>query len=155
MIEVQRNHTTASRDIILGNKLKVILNFDYSNPEGYNTYYEWSNEAKSLWQSYTSGEKNNNFVTLSTNEYEFFGEKYSEKYSENNPNCDENIEKNSDFSHKKMMKIPTIWIRQFIQEEFGRLITDDNYINKLIDVEWQKNKNAVYNSVRGCFVRIV
>ena len=151
LIEVQNGHTTASKDNILAEKIKVILDFDYSTPDDYNTYYEWANEAKSLWQTYVSGVKSNDFTVFSDEESLFFGENDGSKTRKN----DEKTGKKQVKNMQKMNKIPTIWVKQFIQEELGRTITDDNYINKLIDVNWQKNKNTYYNGLRGCFVRIL
>lgn len=143
LIEVQNGHTTASKDNILADKLKTILDFEYETPNDYMTYYQWSKEAKSLWFDYTQGTIKHMYIQ----EYDFFGEKHSEKCAKNDENCVKN--------HPNLLqKIPIIWVKQFIQEELGRTITDDNYINKLIDCSWQRNKNAYYNSIRGCFVRI-
>ena len=145
--EVQRYHTTASKDIVLGNKLMTILDFEYSNPEGYITYYEWKKEAKSLWESYTSGVRLQDNMSITTTEIEFFGEKIEE-------NELKNVQKTSKNEQKMIQKLPVIWVKQYVQEELGRMINDDNYINKLIDFKWIKNKNAVYNGHRNCFCRI-
>ena len=135
LIDVQNGHTTASKDNILADKLRIILDFGYEEPDNYMTYYEWKHDAIGYWNDYKLGIKEKD----KDEECEFF---------------DEKMKKNDENPHKTLTKIPIIWVKQFIQEELGRTITDDNYINKLIDCSWQRNKNAYYNGVRGCFVRI-
>ena len=151
LIEVQNGHTTASKDNILADKINIILDFDYSKPDEYNTYYEWANEAKSLWESYKSGMVTQSETELSDEENEFFGEIFEKNAQKNAQKTLKNAQK----MQKKLKKIPIIWVKQFIQEELGRTITDDNYINKLIHIKWQRNKNAQYNDLRGCFCRII
>ena len=144
LIEVQNGHTTASKDNILADKIKTILDFEYDCPDEYHTYYEWKHDAVGYWYNYTLGVRKKD----EESEYEFLGQKLPQNKCEN----DEKTVKNSE---KMLKKIPIIWVKQFIQEELGRTITDDNYINKLIDIKWQRNKNAIYNDIKGCFVRIM
>lgn len=145
---VQKRHMTVSSDDILSSKLMTILDFEYSK-QIFENYYEWSNEAKSKWEAYKRGE---NRVSIGLEE-DFFYQNMLKNELKNDTKSTKN-------EQKMIKKIPILWVKQFIQEELGRMISDDNYINKLINYKWQKNKNVFYdngsnNLVRGCFVRAI
>lgn len=145
---VQRRHMTVSADDILSSKLMTILDFEYSK-QIFDNYYEWSNEAKSKWEAYKRGE---NKLSIGL-ENDFF-------YQNMLKNELKNDKKSTKNEQKMIKKIPILWVKQFIQEELGRMISDTNYINKLINFKWQKNWNTSYDNdsntlVKGCFVRFV
>lgn len=144
---VQKDHTTFSNDDILSYKLLTILDFDYSK-DTFDTYYEWANEAKMLWEDFKQGKSD----TMNYVENTFFDQKNSQNlslfYTETNKK-----------DTKKLRKIPIIWLKQFIQEELGRGIQDNNYIRKLIGIYWNASWNAYYempndNKIKGIYKRL-
>ena len=147
--KVQDSHTMASKDTILAQKLEIILDFDYNYPDDFKNYYDWRNEAVAYWTNYKIGYSSNG--VLISEETQKMTQKNAEKPQKNS----EKTQKNNVFLSRKLTKIPIVWVKWFIQEELGRVINDDNYVNKLIKHKWSKNKNAYYNDIRGIFERIL
>ena len=150
---VQKRHMTVSSDDILSSKLMTILDFEYSK-QIFDTYYEWKNEATSLWENYKLG------INSSSNDLsnDFFYQSMIKNDEKNCPKTLKNDEKTLKNDEKTLKKIPILWVKQFIQEELKRVISDTNYITKLISFKWQKNWNMMYDNdnqstIRGCFVR--
>lgn len=144
---VQEGHTTANKDRILGNDLNAILWFDYTCPDDYEHYYEWKNEVDIYWSKYKSASK------YEQNKY---------KTAQNFLESDEKVIKNDEKTHKniinfdkKLHKIPSDWVIQLIQDEFGRKILDPKYIERCLGKDWNYNANAYYNDIRRCFVRVL
>ena len=146
---VQESHTMASKDTILSQKLDIILDFDYNYPNEFKSYYDWRNEAVNYWSNYKSGYSSSGILISAETQ------KMTQKSDEKVQKSDEKVQKNDVFLSRKLTKIPIVWLKWFIQEELGRVINDDNYINKLINHKWYRNKNGHYNDIRGTFERII